>query len=345
LPQSRELLIRPGGDGTFYMVRDERLTQWDLLGNPVRQTTTERVNEQLEADGLDTINNFHHEARPLPNGHLAVFGAVEKILDDVQGEGPVDILGDMVVVLDANLQVAWTWNAFDHLPVDRLASLGETCPAGHKVGCPPVNLITEGESNDWTHSNTITYSPTDGNLVVSVRHQDWLVKIDYANGAGSGDVVWKLGAEGDFTLSPDEPQGWFSHPHDPNYVTPNRLSVFDNGNLRCSSGPPGCESRGQVYQLDEVNMVATLWSNIDLGEYAEAVGSSQALSNGNLFFDSGIALGIGGFQSKGREFTPDGTLINEFETNVSTYRIHRMLDFYRLPTMWFAPASTPPPAP
>jgi hypothetical protein len=39
---------------------------------------------------------------------------------------------------------------------------------------------------DWTHTNAILYSADDGNLIISIRHQNWLVKVDYANGMGAG---------------------------------------------------------------------------------------------------------------------------------------------------------------
>lgn len=32
---------------------------------------------------------------------------------------------------------------------------------------------------DWTHSNTVLYSSDDGNLIISVRHQNWLVKVEW----------------------------------------------------------------------------------------------------------------------------------------------------------------------
>ncbi len=33
-----------------------------------------------------------------------------------------------------------------------------------------------------------------------MRNQSWILKIDYANGTGTGNVLWKLGQDGDFTL-------------------------------------------------------------------------------------------------------------------------------------------------
>ena len=55
---------------------------------------------------------------------------------------------------------------------------------------------------DWMHANSIAWSPADDNLIVSVRNQDWVIKINYANGTGDGHIIWKLGADGNFTLPP-----------------------------------------------------------------------------------------------------------------------------------------------
>ena len=202
-----------------------------------------------------------------------------------RGLGPVDILGDMVVVLDENLQVVWTWNGFDHLDVTRAAILGETCLPDAGGGCPPVLL--DSVANDWMHSNAITYDPTDGNLLLSMRHQDWIIKIDYADGLGVGDVSWRLGPEGDFTIDSADPFPWFSHQHDPNFDSLGQLAVFDNGNTRCSVLPAPCNSRGQVYQLDEQDMTAALVVNADLGTNANAVGSAQPLDQRELPFRFG----------------------------------------------------------
>jgi hypothetical protein len=51
------------------------------------------------------------------------------------------------------------------------------------AGCPPVHLADV--ANDWTHSNSIAYSPSDGNLIVSFPSSglDHLV-VDYRDGQG-----------------------------------------------------------------------------------------------------------------------------------------------------------------
>lgn len=330
------IIARPGGEGTFWSTADPTLTKWDLLGNILQQTTVARLNEQLRSMGLDAINNVHHEARPLPGGRVAVLGTVEKLLTDEQGPGEVDVLGDMLIVLDENLEIVFTWNGFDHLDTTRLSSLGRTCPPGLFAGCPPVLLIDEGRANDWMHTNTVTYSPAEGDLLLSVRDQDWVVKINYADGAGDGSVEWLLGAEGDFDLSPADPDLWFSHQHDVNFVSPTRIVLYDNNNVRCD-GDPLCVSRGQALDLDEVGGTATLALHVEFGEYAAGAGSAQPLLNDNSYFNSGFNGEVALTENTGREYLPDGTLVFEIVTDMSTYRQHRMTDMYRVPIGWAIP--------
>ena len=96
------------------------------------------------------------------------------------------------------------------------------------------------------HANSIAWSPADENLIVSVRDQDWVVKLDYDNGNGDGHIIWTLGQDGDFTL--DNPPGatspWFSHQHDVTYVDDSTILVFDDGNGRHQTDP-NADSRGQ----------------------------------------------------------------------------------------------------
>lgn len=334
------LLTRPAGRGTFFIqapddlpIANQILRLIDLAGNALRETNVERINQQLTARGNDTINDIHHEAMPLPNGHVAFLGSVEKILIDIQGPGPVAVLGDMIVVLDENFQVVWTWNGFEHLDVTRLATLAETC-IPDQAGCPMIYLDTI--ANDWMHTNAIAYSPGDGNLIISVRHQDWVIKIDYADGAGTGNVIWRLGLEGDFTIDSTDPSPWFSHQHDSVFANENVLTVYDNGNLRCNNAPDPCNSRGQVYLLDEQNMTASHLLNTDLGAYAPALGSSQPLINGNYYFNSGV-FSFTTQLSTVHEVRPDGAIIYQLDTQQIAYRSHRMIDLYKSPPSWRLP--------
>lgn len=326
--------FRPVPGGTFLIRIDvdgmegQVMREVDLAGYVMRETTTEAIDAQLKAMGFtDDFTAFHHEARLLPNGHYAILGYNERMLVDVQGPGPVDVIGDYVIVLDEDWQVVWAWNAFDHLDQYRMAVLGEVCQS-QGPGCPPLFLATE--ANDWTHSNSIAYAP-DGNLIVSIRHQDWVVKINYDDGAGDGSVIWRLGTEGDFALSDADPYPWQSHQHDASYLTNNRIILFDNGNTRCAENNELCYSRGQIYQLNEVNMTASLVLNANLENYSFALGSAQQVTNGNFHFDSGIQPAGSELLSTSQEVLSNGKTHYSLLLGQGAYRSFRMVNLYSEP--------------
>ncbi len=309
-----------GADSSQQVVR-----KFDLTGMTLLETNAARVSEQLKAMGKRSITAFHHEARSIADGRIAVLAGVEQILTDVQGAGPVDVLGDMIVILDKELNVVWAWDTFDNLDTHRAAPLGETCPA---AGCPPFYLAAS--ANDWTHGNALQET-ADGNILYSTRNQDWLIKISYDGGNGDGHIIWRLGIDGDFKISSGDPFPWFSHQHDGNFETKDAtmLLVFDDGNTRVAA--MGGNSRGQVYQLDEPNLMATPVLNTDLGVYAEAVGSAQALPDGNYHFDAGFVQENNTVDSYSFEINPAGQTQYEAHQNVILYRTFRMPDMYTPP--------------
>jgi hypothetical protein len=298
------------------------LREIDLAGNPLRETNLAAVNAQLTALGHDIIYSFSHDVQRLPGGNTAVLGLTERTVD-INGT-PTNYIGIMVVVLDQDFQVTWAWDAFDHLDVNRGPVLGEVVQPG--AGDPDA-AVPNLPAVDWLHANTISWSPADQNLVVSLRQQDWTIKIDYANGAGDGHILWRLGQDGDFTVNSSDPSPWFSHQHDPHFIDDTTLIVFDNGNTRRASDP-NANSRGQVWALDENSQTATLAFNVDLGNYSDRVGSAERLSNGNYCFTSGfIVTPPAGGQSI--EVLPDGTPTYVLQLpGVALYRSFRVRTLY-----------------
>src|SRR5205814_6622409 len=172
---------------------------------------------------------------------------------------------------DSNLQVLWSWDSFEHLDTHRKATLGDRCgPVGQ--GCSYFYLTPL--ANDWLHGNSLQETP-DGNILYSARNQDWVIKIDYRNGQGTGAILWRLGKDGDFQIDSNDPNPWFSHQHDPQFEFGDRsiLTLFDNGNVRYDADAEGTHSRGQVLRIDEQNRLATLLLNADLGTYSFALGA------------------------------------------------------------------------
>lgn len=326
-------LTRPQAGGYFLGVYENPtvdpshaiVREFDLAGTTIAETNAARVSQQLAAMGMHPINGFHHEARMNPDGTMLVLAASERMLTDVQGSGTVDVLGDTILVLDSNLQVVWAWDAFDHLDPHRAAVLGETCaPVGG--GCPP--FYQASQANDWLHGNSLQLT-SDGNILYSSRHQDWLIKIGYNNGQGSGNIIWRLGKDGDFQFNSSDPYPWFSHQHDANFVPggDTTMAVFDDGNTR-QAMDASANSRGQVLQLDEQNRVATLVLNADLGAYSFALGSAQKLPSGNYHFDVGYIQQGNPGMSHSMEVDPSGNVVYDIQVATPEYRTFRMADLY-----------------
>jgi arylsulfate sulfotransferase len=257
----------------------------DLVGNTVKQITMAQLNAKLAAANYNlTLQLFSHDVTPLPNGHwLVLANTIKSVVLNGQTT-PTNVLGDVVVDLDTNMNPVWVWNEFDHLDVNR-----------HPA------LFTQSYP-DWTHSNGILYSKDDGNILVSIRHQSWVVKVDYNNGAGAGDILWRLGYQGDFKLiGGTDPTDWFYGQHDPSFTTANTTGIFgltlmDNGNFRifptgvtCGTGsaPPCVYSTIPIMQINESAMTATLTFHQILPTplYSDFGGNSEMLANGDVEYD------------------------------------------------------------
>src|SRR5262249_39767302 len=102
----------------------------DLARNPLRQTTGWAVSAERAPLGQPPIDGFHHDAQRLPNGDTAVLAHVHETINDTL------YAGDMVIVLDQDFHVAWTWNGFDFLDVNR----------------------TLENPSDWLHANAVAWS-------------------------------------------------------------------------------------------------------------------------------------------------------------------------------------------
>jgi arylsulfate sulfotransferase len=341
-PFSLTLLTRPAPGGTFLGMNEDgtkdssqqTFLKFDLSGATLAETNAARVSEQLAAIGMHPINSFHHEAIQLPDGKYLLMAGSERILTDVQGPGPVDVLGDTILVLDPNLQLLWAWDAFDHLDPHRQAILGETCNYPATAACS--NFYQAAKANDWLHGNALQLTP-DGNILYSIRHQDWVVKIDYRNGAGTGDILWRMGVDGDFQINSSDPYPWFSHQHDPNFLADGTtLMAFDNGNTRIANNPAG-NSRAQVYHVDEQGLTVTPVINTNLGVNSSALGTAELLPDGTYHFNAGFFADPNAPLTRiSQLYHLDASGVVETGTIVyaQEYRNFQMSDLYTPPVKW-----------
>jgi hypothetical protein len=199
-----------------------------------------------------------------------------------------------------------------------------------------MKLLLANAANDWTHTNSIYYIPSSGDLLLSLRNQDWLLKVAYSNGTGEGGILWRMGIGGDFTFKNinNDPFPWFSHQHDAEYQSNGALTVFDNANTRVAPPPIGLGkgySRGMALTVDETNMQVSPVLSVTLGTYSPALGSAALLSNGNYFFQPGLPMSYD-IQILPSPGTTTGTQVFNLKSPAYSYRAWQMPSLYQPPT-------------
>jgi hypothetical protein len=326
------------------------LQEIDLAGNITLQTNVHRINDQLaqmmgpNGQPRRPVTQFDHEVRRLPDGKIAVKAASEMLVTNAAQCGTTggqpntcDVLGQQVLVLNSNLQLVWAWDAFDFLDINRRAVLGEVCQIG-KAGCPVFFLDTTAQ--DWLHGNSLQLVG-DGSILASLRHQDSVIDINYANGKGDGSVIWKMGNGGDFTMNnpptnplcntPQQQQefAWFSHQHDANFQFGGEtvLTIFDNGTTWVKDCDPNGHSRGYVLTVDVPNKTVTPLLVQDLGAYSNGLGTAEVIpGSSNYHFCNGQINKATLTQNP--EITPDGNVEFNIQADNQSYRSYRMQDLY-----------------
>jgi hypothetical protein len=190
-----------------------------------------------------------------------------------------------------------------------------------------------------------------------MRNQDWVIKINYRDGAGDGSILWKLGPGGDFVIPGGNPADFNYAQHYPVLVGGKSTGVFplllfDNGNNRILDsngtvcgfpGAPFCYSRPVLFQLDETSKTAQILWQDKLPVFSGCCGSINTLENGNVEFD--IAIG---------SVFPSGSRIQEV-TQESAPRLVWQMDVigqlayraFRIPSLypgvqWNIPLPPPP---
>jgi len=303
----------------------------DLAGNTVNSLTMDELNQKLasgnfhDAEGnVYKFGSFHHDVLPLPNGHMVLLATYVRAFSNLPGTtGFTQVIGDALVDVDQKFNPDWVWNTFDHLDMNR-----------HPMNWP-----------DWTHSNGMLYSSDDHNLLLSMRHQNWIIKINFLDGTGSGAVMWRLGEGGDFKLQDaTDPTDWFYAQHGMSYFTPNTTGVFriglmDNGNDRILPSGQGnckpyeptaaqCYSTLPVLEINEGNMTATMVNHyVPPPTYFSFFGgNAELLTNNDMEVDFCAA-------AKGaivQELGPSGSQVvwQGVTAGADQYHVYRMPSFY-----------------
>ncbi len=263
--------------GQTYYVYDENLNKIDSIKNPYTQSLSRMID--------------WHDVIKLSNGHYLLllydtkFMDLSKIVDG--GAEDANVIGNLLVETDRTGTIYWEWSTFDHFEITDLVDFYDLT----------MNII------DFTHINSLQET-SDGNIVMSVRNFDEVVKINKS----TGEIIWRIGGSesknNQYTFINDTRNGFtgFSHQHSAQILPNGNLILLDNGWLN-----PLQQTRAVEYQLDHTNKKATkVWEYYHPnGVFAGTMGSVEVLPNGNRFINFG--------RKYITEVRPDGSVAWELE--------------------------------
>ena len=297
---TNDRMVRPLPNGNLLTMGQDFLREIHVSGV---------TRHEIRADQTD-FEIFHHDVIQTPDETLVSLTHETREIDVPAAGGIVRVLGDIVVEFGSEGEVVWEWSTFDHLDTTRFPT-------------DLSQMTNHDDAYDWTHANAVEYIETDDSLLLSLRSQHWVLKIDRA----TGNILWRLGPEGDFEL---EGEGeWFYGQHTPRPGENGELLLYDNGNDRPDSE---LHSRAAAFHLDETNAKAVQYWEDRTNHFTEALGSVQRLPNGNTLVCAGGAFEEGS-PAQIVEVTPDSPSVEVWELNIHGHVIYRAT---RLETLYFA---------
>lgn len=276
---------RPMPDGTLWLLTaagGRHIT-------PGGRTLSEIANPDLD--------DLTHDICPLPDGDILLLEKDTREIDVPALGGVVPVFGVDLVRLAPDGAVRWVWTSFDHLDTERFPGT--------------LSQTVRSEGYDWLHANAVSLNPDGRTVLLSLRHQSWILQIDL----GTGEVDWILGEGGDFTLTAGE---WFYNQHGPEMTERGTVLVYDNGNERPDEGRR--RSRAVEYRLDpDTREAAQIWE-WPSPYYTSSFGNARLLEDGNILAD------VGNIQNSAAsvvELTPDGTVSWQIDADQMVYRAER----------------------
>ena len=206
----------------------------------------------------------HHDLQYDPVNNT--FLTLESYERDV---GNNSYLFDRIVQVDPNGNVLWSWDTYDHIPLNEASTFNET-------------TVLNGQTLiDFSHANSLDWDFSDGIIYLNLRCTNTFYKIDQS----TRNLVWSCGEFGNFTLLDDNgnpvPSLWY-HSHDTKQVAPNIFTMFDN-DYNNVTNPNDDHSRMIELTVNETDMTAYVdWSwEAPPQYYNDYAGGTLLLPNGD----------------------------------------------------------------
>lgn len=316
------------GNLIFQAAFDGLVVEIDMLGNVVQQwhavgTTKEVPEGSVPVD----VDSLHHEIFEMPSGNLLALGSELRIFenyptsdsDPEAARGRASVIGDTIVEFSRDGTVVREWKLLDLLDPYRI---GYGSLAGGYWTSRYEDLIEDVEQapiRDWSHSNAVVYDPSDDSYIVSVRHQDAVIKVSRE----TGELVWILGPPHHWQepwasrrLQPVGDLEWQYHEHGPVLTGEGTIVLYDNGNQRAGAyqdAMPLTErySRAVEFSVDAESMeVEQVWSYGGPGDehfYSNYVSDADWLPvTGNILVTDGAretdSQGLNAERAEGTEY-------------------------------------------
>jgi len=293
----------------------------DMLGNRY-------VPRVLNAPGI-----LHHDIFPTSYGNFLSL-SMEKVTvanfptSDTDPNAPrqtTQIYSDAAVEFGPDGSLVNAWHLTDLIDPQRIGY------DAVRPGFPFFDLP------DWSHSNAVWYDSRDDSVIVSVRHQDAVIKISRS----SGRLIWILGPHENwgpafqpYLLTPvGTPFEWQYHQHAPMVTPQGTLLLFDNGNYRASPfdgraplANSANHSRAVEYAIDEKNMqVRQVWeygTSIPWPLFSATQGDADYMPRtGNVLITMSDVQYIAGLAGTQWGFGPSHTAIFEVTHNTPAEKV------------------------
>ncbi|MCB0208985.1 MAG: aryl-sulfate sulfotransferase [Anaerolineae bacterium] len=267
----------------LYLCPPYRAVEINLFGEIIHVWNPTEINPELR--------HFHHEFIEMPSGNLLALSTemrtIDGYVDDDNQPVSYDLVGDVVVEFTPEGRLVNRWSVFDMIDPHRIKH-GFEATFFYK-------LIYEEVSDaprDWTHGNAIFYDETDDTVLVSLRHQDWIIKFSRK----TGKLVWRFGEDGDFSLQGDGI--WPTQQHAVKMLADNTLLMFDNGTHRNGIQDVNqLYSRVVQYRLDVSSSNRQDWSASQIWEfrdkepfYSPILSEADLMKNGNILIADGARV-------------------------------------------------------
>ena len=265
----------------------------DMLGNTV-QRWHPRLRRAPDGSTLVNTDTLHHDVIELPNGNFVALSTELRVIEGFPTLDPAaptetaNVVGDVIVEFERNGSIVREWSLFDSMDMQRLGSY-------LSVGTF-WNATYGQDTRAWTFANSIIYIEADDSFVLSLRHQNAVVKIS----RGSGQLRWILGDPTGWGPSFQKyllmPLGDATFPyaqHHPQITDRGTLLLHDNGNFRAvppNAATPAASnfSRAVEYRIHEKGMTfEQLWEFGVNQYYSTFLGDADRLARNNVLITFG----------------------------------------------------------